>query len=105
MTTITKPLLLNIVNSSTNNKPLSLNIVNSSTNNKPLSLNIVNNSSSVNNKPLSLNIVNNRSLNNVGVGGGGVVVSDHSCYILMSSVSNRVYIGYTVKFSRRIRQH
>lgn len=29
----------------------------------------------------------------------------HSCYILRSSVSNRTYIGYTVDFSRRIRQH
>src|SRR5579862_1935946 len=31
--------------------------------------------------------------------------SDHSCYIIKSSVSNRYYIGYTVDFSRRIRQH
>ena len=32
-------------------------------------------------------------------------VSDHMCYILKSSVSNRMYIGYTVNFHRRIRQH
>lgn len=32
-------------------------------------------------------------------------VSDHSCYILRSLVSNRTYIGYTVNFARRIRQH
>lgn len=31
--------------------------------------------------------------------------SDHMCYILRSLVSNRTYIGYTVNFDRRIRQH
>jgi predicted GIY-YIG superfamily endonuclease len=31
--------------------------------------------------------------------------SDHMCYILRSAVSNRVYIGYTINFSHRIRQH
>lgn len=34
-----------------------------------------------------------------------MVVSDHLCYILRSTVSNRTYIGYTVDFSHRIRQH
>lgn len=34
-----------------------------------------------------------------------VTPSDHTCYILKSSVSNRTYIGYTVNFPRRIRQH
>ena len=29
----------------------------------------------------------------------------HSCYILKSSVSENIYIGYTVDFSHRIRQH
>ena len=32
-------------------------------------------------------------------------VSDHLCYILKSSISNRIYIGYTVNFPRRLRQH
>jgi predicted GIY-YIG superfamily endonuclease len=33
------------------------------------------------------------------------IPSDHICYILKSSVSNKIYIGYTVNFQRRIRQH
>ena len=33
------------------------------------------------------------------------IITDHTCYILRSSVSNRVYIGYTVNFKRRLRQH
>lgn len=32
-------------------------------------------------------------------------ISDHVCYILQSCISNKTYIGYTVNFSRRIRQH
>lgn len=43
-------------------------------------------------KKLYLNIINNYP-------------SDHSCYIIKSSISNRYYIGYTVDFDRRIRQH
>lgn len=43
---------------------------------------------------LSLNIIRNT-----------VPPSDHSCYILKSGVANKTYIGYTVNFSRRIRQH
>ena len=31
--------------------------------------------------------------------------SDHSCYILRSTVSNRAYVGYTIDFPHRIRQH
>ena len=31
--------------------------------------------------------------------------SDHCCYIVRSRVSNRVYIGYTVNFNHRLRQH
>jgi structure-specific endonuclease subunit SLX1 len=32
-------------------------------------------------------------------------VTDHSCYILRSLVSNRIYVGYTLDFSHRLRQH
>lgn len=32
-------------------------------------------------------------------------VSTHSCYIIKSTVTNRIYIGYTVDFKRRLRQH
>lgn len=32
-------------------------------------------------------------------------ISDHVCYILKSSVANKVYIGYTIDFERRLRQH
>ncbi len=31
--------------------------------------------------------------------------TDHSCYVIQSMRYNRAYIGYTVDFSRRIRQH
>lgn len=33
------------------------------------------------------------------------VISDHTCYILKSINYNRIYVGYTINFSRRIRQH
>ena len=29
----------------------------------------------------------------------------HNCYILQSEVADRIYVGYTINFSRRIRQH
>lgn len=32
-------------------------------------------------------------------------VTDHMCYILKSDVAERVYIGYTINFERRLRQH
>lgn len=32
-------------------------------------------------------------------------VTDHTCYILKSTVSNRIYVGYTIDFNRRLRQH
>jgi predicted GIY-YIG superfamily endonuclease len=35
----------------------------------------------------------------------GLIPSDHQCYILKSTVSNRIYIGYTVDFPHRLRQH
>ena len=31
--------------------------------------------------------------------------SDHMCYILKSFKTGRVYVGYTVNFNRRLRQH
>lgn len=34
-----------------------------------------------------------------------IIPTDHICYILKSSVSNKIYIGYTVDFNRRLRQH
>ena len=33
------------------------------------------------------------------------MISDHSCYILRSKVYNKTYIGYTINFNRRLRQH
>lgn len=33
------------------------------------------------------------------------IVTEHRCYILRSSVYNKTYIGYTVDFTRRLRQH
>lgn len=32
-------------------------------------------------------------------------VSTHCCYIIKSTVSDRIYIGYTADFKRRLRQH
>jgi predicted GIY-YIG superfamily endonuclease len=34
-----------------------------------------------------------------------VIISDHSCYILLSANNNRFYIGYTTDFKHRLRQH
>jgi predicted GIY-YIG superfamily endonuclease len=34
-----------------------------------------------------------------------ISITTHSCYILKSTVSNKIYIGYTVDFKKRIRQH
>jgi predicted GIY-YIG superfamily endonuclease len=34
-----------------------------------------------------------------------VIISDHSCYILLSLNNNKFYIGYTTDFKRRLRQH
>jgi len=31
--------------------------------------------------------------------------SDHMCYVLKSHTSKRFYVGYTVDFTRRLRQH
>lgn len=33
------------------------------------------------------------------------IASDHVCYILKSVYHNKIYIGYTINFERRIRQH
>jgi structure-specific endonuclease subunit SLX1 len=33
------------------------------------------------------------------------LVSDHVCYILKSRDYDKIYIGYTVNFARRLRQH
>ena len=33
------------------------------------------------------------------------IVSDHMCYIIKSSTTNRIYIGYTTNFNKRLRQH
>jgi structure-specific endonuclease subunit SLX1 len=32
-------------------------------------------------------------------------MSKHCCYIIRSEVYNKIYIGYTVNFARRLRQH
>ena len=34
-----------------------------------------------------------------------IIPSDHMCYILRSTIDSRTYIGYTVDFPHRIRQH
>lgn len=34
-----------------------------------------------------------------------LIISDHSCYILLSLKYNKYYIGYTTDFKRRLRQH
>jgi predicted GIY-YIG superfamily endonuclease len=34
-----------------------------------------------------------------------VIISDHSCYILLSLNNNKFYIGYTTDFKHRLRQH
>lgn len=31
--------------------------------------------------------------------------TDHMCYILKSLTSKRIYVGYTIDFTRRLRQH
>lgn len=36
---------------------------------------------------------------------GKLLTSNHKCYLIRSLINNRIYIGYTVDFNRRIRQH
>lgn len=55
----------------------------------PLKLRILPNTNII---PLKLNIIPN-------------IPTDHVCYVLKSSVSNNIYIGYTINFSHRLRQH
>lgn len=109
-----QPLTLNIITSQDNgnqtNKPLTLNITTSQDNgiqtDKPLTLNIItsqDNGIQID-KPLTLNIIrveNGQGPRNSFEG----IPSDHLCYILKSSVSNRTYVGYTINFPHRIRQH
>lgn len=97
------PLKLNIIqkhddkNIKSNYMPLKLNIIqqhndkNIKSNYTPLELNIIH--PQLNNSTYVSNIVNQSQ------------PSDHSCYILKSSFLNKIYIGYTINFSRRIRQH
>lgn len=33
------------------------------------------------------------------------VLTDHSCYMIKSQLCDRVYVGYTIDFKHRIRQH
>lgn len=33
------------------------------------------------------------------------ILSDYVCYVLKSDVAERIYIGYTINFARRLRQH
>lgn len=33
------------------------------------------------------------------------IPSDHMCYIIKSIKTNKIYIGYTINFERRLRQH
>ena len=30
---------------------------------------------------------------------------EHMCYVIQSTITNKVYVGYTVNFARRLRQH
>lgn len=55
-------------------------------------MNITHNHESSQTKHLTLNIVR-------------PIISNHMCYILKSLTSNRVYIGYTINFEHRLRQH
>lgn len=56
------------------------------------------------NKPLikTLSIKNSPNANNFI---NEEYPSNHMCYIIQSIITKRVYIGYTVDFTRRIRQH
>lgn len=51
------------------------------------------------NKVLNLNIIGDPSSLTP------TLPSDHMCYILRSMISNRTYIGYTIDFPHRLRQH
>ena len=95
-TTDTTPLTMNVKQTI----PLSLNVKQTI----PLSLNVKQTI------PLSLNVIDVNRRDNKEVGSVTVmkdigIPSDHLCYILKSSVSERTYIGYTINFPRRIRQH
>lgn len=82
------------INQSNNNNNTVSSINNQLNNNSVLSINQLNNNS---NSVLSINNqLNSQYLEEI---------SPHLCYILYSTVSNRIYIGYTNNFPRRSRQH
>jgi predicted GIY-YIG superfamily endonuclease len=65
----------------------------------PLTLNII--------RPLDLKVVDLKPVSNDNALDicTEMFPSDHVCYILKSLNTNRIYIGYTINFPRRIRQH
>jgi len=61
-------------------------------------------------KPLKLIIVNDNDkeiLNKKDIIFNNIneYPSDHMCYVLKSLSSKRIYVGYTIDFDRRLRQH
>lgn len=121
---------LNIINDSseqlTNKNSLRLNIIDDSdeqsTNNKILKLNIIDDSDEpINQKILKLDvidepnknflklkIVDEQSENKIYLPpklNDNTYPSDHMCYVLKSLSSRRIYVGYTIDFNRRLRQH
>ena len=97
-----KPLKLIIVDDH-DKKPLKLIIVDDH-DKKPLKLIIVDDD---NKKPLKLIIVDDKNSLKSNVDNLSInqYPSDHMCYVLKSLTSKRIYVGYTIDFNRRLRQH
>lgn len=53
-------------------------------------------------KQIRLIVVSKKDINNKK---DYLLPSDHMCYVIKSETSRRIYVGYTIDFNRRIRQH
>jgi len=104
-----KPLKLNFIDED-KKKPLKLNVIDQDKK-KPLKLNVIDQDKKQltlkdekKKKPLKLKIVDENILKLNIINYTIQHPSDHMCYVL-KSLNKRIYVGYTVDFNRRLRQH
>jgi predicted GIY-YIG superfamily endonuclease len=94
-----------IINKSTNNRRKKYRKRKTQTIRSPQESTMVKNTSFV--KIHDINNLNSfaQSISSLNIVINPETISPHLCYILYSTVSNRIYIGYTNDFPHRIRQH